>query len=124
MKVSCHIDIFCLMLVIMKILFLTVSFVMCYSFTTNILMPIMRHILWCRKTSTLFRRDTQRSHILHIHRNSRVGMASKLGRFMRVSTLVYDKNLCREPILHCMLQDMRQCRNHIGYSSTCKPQIA
>ena len=77
MKVSCRYAIYFSMLGILKNFLLTVSFVMCWSYTVAILMPNMRRMLWCRNTSIFFKRVV---------------------RLLRLSTLAYVQNLRRAPI--------------------------
>ena len=50
-KVSCHVAIYFLMLGISNNFFLAVSFLMCRSFTSAILMPNICRMLQCRNTS-------------------------------------------------------------------------
>ena len=50
-KDSCRVAICFTMLGISNNLFLNVSSVMCWSFTSAILMPNMRRMMWCRNTS-------------------------------------------------------------------------
>ena len=75
MNVSYRVAIFCLMFVISKNIFLTVSFVMPCSLTSFILMSIMRWIPRCRNNTSLLRRDMQSAHISYTHKSSLVGMA-------------------------------------------------
>ena len=62
------------------------------------LMPSMRHILHCRKTSSLFRRDVQSSQISHPRRSRLVVMSGKMSYLLWFSTMTYDQNLWGDPI--------------------------
>ena len=87
-----------LMLGISKYFHLNVSFVMCWSFTSVILMPTMRRMLQCRNTSIFFRRDVRSAHISHTHSNRLIGMAIKISYLLRLSSLASVQNLARAPI--------------------------
>ena len=81
-----------------KNIFLTVSFVMCCYFTVYIVMPKKFWIMWCKKISSLLKRDVRISQILYTHIIRLVGMSSKMRYFLQVSTLVSVQNLLRDPI--------------------------
>ena len=54
-RVSCIVAIYFLMLGILNNLFPTVSFLICCSFTSVILMPSMCRMIQCRNTSNVFK---------------------------------------------------------------------
>ena len=86
------------MLVKSNNLFLTVSFVMCWYFTLDILMHNMRQMLQCRNISRLFRRDIRSAESSHPHSNRLTGMARKIRYLLRLTTLVSVQNVARAPI--------------------------
>ena len=98
MKVSCHVEIFFSMLGISTHFLLTVSFVMCLYFTSDMLMPDMCQMLLCRHTSIFFRRDVRSNQLSHPHSNRLAGMARKTRYLLRLSTLASAQNLERAPI--------------------------
>ena len=97
-KVRCRVAIYFLMLVISKNLFLTVSFVMCCSFNSSILMTSMLRMLQCRKTSSFFMRDVQSAQLSHPHSSKLMGMARKMRYLLQLSTLSSIHNLAMDPI--------------------------
>ena len=68
-KFSCRVSIFFKMLGISNNFLLTVAFVMCWSFTSAILMPNMRRMLRCRNSSRFFRRDVRSAQLSRPHSN-------------------------------------------------------
>ena len=97
-KVSCRVAICFLMLGILKNFLLTVLFVMCWSFTSAILMPNMRRMLQCSNTSSFFIRDAWISQFSHYYSNIFMGMARRLIYLLQFLTLGYVHNLARAPI--------------------------
>ena len=97
-KVSCRVAIYYSMLGISNNVFLPVSFMMCWSFTSSILMPNMRRMLCCRNTSSFFRSDVQSDHLSHPHSNILMGMARNMRYLLWLLTLASVQNLVRAPI--------------------------
>ena len=97
-KFSCCVAICFSILGISNSFFLTVSFVMCWYFTSFILVPNMCQMLRCRNTLIFFRRDLHISHLSHTHSNRLMGMARKIRYLLLLSTLSSVKNLARAPI--------------------------
>ena len=87
-----------LMLGISKNFLLTVSFVMCWSFTSVIIIPDMRRMLRCRNISRFFSRDVQSSQISHPHSKRLMGMVIKISYLLKLSTLTSIQTLARAPI--------------------------
>ena len=97
-KVSCRVVIYFSMLGISKNSFLTVSFLMCWSFTSAIMMPYICQMLRCRNTSSYFRIDVRNAPLSHPHSNIFMVMARKKRYFLQLSTLESVHNLARSPI--------------------------
>ena len=97
-NVSCRVAICFLMLVISKKSFLTVSFVICWYFTSSILMPNMRRILQFSNTSSFFRRDVWIAQISYPHSNILMGIARKIRYLLQLSALASVYNLAKDPI--------------------------
>ena len=86
------------MLGISKNFFLTLSFVMCWSFISAIMMHNMRQMLRCRNTSSFFGRDVRSAQLSHSHSNRLMGIARKIGYLLQFLTLASVQNLARAPI--------------------------
>ena len=97
MNVRCCVAICFLMLGISNSFRLTVSFVMCWSFTSVIIIPDMRRMLRCRNISRFFSRNVQSSQILHPHSNRLMGMVIKISYLLQLSTLASIQTLARDP---------------------------
>ena len=97
-KVSCCVAIYFLMIGISNNFFLIVSFVMCWSFASTILMPNMRRILRCGNTSSCFWSDVRSTHISHPLSNILMGTARKMRYLLQFLTLASVNNLERSPI--------------------------
>ena len=97
-KVRCRVAICISMLGILKNFFLTVSFVMYWYFTSSILMPYMRQVLWCRNNSSFFRRDVHSAQLSHPHSNLLMGMTKNMRYSLRLLTPTSVHNLAMSPL--------------------------
>ena len=97
-KVSCRVVVYFSILGILKNFFFTVLFVMCWSFTSAILMPNIIWMLRFSNTSSFFRRDVRSPQLSHTHSNRFMGMARKIRYLLLLLTLASVQNLARAPI--------------------------
>ena len=98
MNGRCRVAICFLMLVISKNFLLTVSFVMCWSFTSVILIPNTRRMLRYKNISSFFNRDVRSSQISYPYINILMGIAKKIRYLLLLLALAYVHNLSRAAI--------------------------
>ena len=93
MKVSCCLATWFWIVGISKNLQPIVSFVIIPPFTCVIVTPITLLMLWCSKTSILFRSEMRRSQLLHPHIRIFMGMASNIKYLLWRSAAIYLQKL-------------------------------
>ena len=103
MNVSYCIAICFLMLVISKGFLFTVSFVMCWSPTSSVLMPNIRRMLRCENNSSFFSRDVRSAQLSHPHGSILMGMATKIKYLLLLWIIASVQILARAPVASFLL---------------------